>query len=142
MQRRTLLGGLAALLLPPAAAVAQPPPPGYAPPPPAGPSGAIPPGYAPVPMDPSQGRAGGAAGAPRERVALLNWDQISPRRQRKLAQRLAGPNRPPLAPDQARAMWDGMTPQQRRQAARRQPWEPERPGNPRRQQQMMGQPPQ
>ncbi len=65
----------------------------------------------------------------------MSWDQIPPRRQRKLQQRLAGPGNPPLPADQARQMWDGMTPQQRRQAVKRKDGEGGGRGNGRRQQQ-------
>ncbi|HYZ32437.1 MAG TPA: hypothetical protein VE684_09170, partial [Crenalkalicoccus sp.] len=98
MQRRALLGlSLAALL--PAAAVAQTdaPPPDY------------PPAQPPPPA--RQQRAKGP------KLTSLNYDEMTPRQRRKVAQRLAGPGNPPLPPEQARQAWDSMTPRQRRDAA-------------------------
>lgn len=96
MNRRGLMGGLALLLLPGAAAAQM----------------------QAAPMQPR------GAAAPRQRVADQSWDQIAPRKRRKIQERLAGAGNPPMPPDQARQMWDGMTPAQRRQATRRQPGEP------------------
>ncbi len=136
MNRRGFLGGMAVLLLP-GAAVAQAPAPGYAPPPMGGQPPMMAPPGGPPPTAP-QGRAGKAQ---RQPVGNMSWDEIPPKRRRKLQQRLAGPGNPPMPPDQARAMWDSMTPQQRRQAAKRQAGEQSGRSTQRRQQ-PMGQPPQ
>jgi hypothetical protein len=146
MQRRGFLGGLGALLLP-GSALAQmstdqmpqgqmPPgqmPQGQMPP------GQIPPGQPPYGQAP-RGRQGGGMdqGQPRTPVVQMSWSEIAPGRRRKLQQRLAGPGNPALPPDQAQQMWDGMSPQQRRQRLRA--TAPAGGGN--RRQQRMDQPPQ
>lgn len=102
MHRRRAVLGLALSLLP-LPALAQPAPTAEspsAPPPPA------------EPRRPRQPQ--------RPPLAELDFDQMTPRQRRRVQERLAGEGRPPLSPEEARRMWNGMDQRQRRNAMRRQ----------------------
>jgi hypothetical protein len=59
------------------------------------------------------------ASPPRRRSHAMRWDEIPARKRRKIQQQLAGEGNAPLPPEEARRRWDGMSPQERRQATRR-----------------------
>jgi len=50
--------------------------------------------------------------------AELTYDQLTRRQRQRVAQALAGAGNPPVPPDQAKAQWDGMQPNQKRQVLR------------------------